>query len=179
MAAAGFKRIGRGLRFVAPPGVVADVPHVMPMVRDGFDVIIDIRIKMLPGLPLVSRAGNDVIQMRNHAGCDKRLAAVVEIDAPGIAGPPGENFKLMPDRMIPPDPGIEGFALFIGRAGLSDFGVRKHAMTAIQPTVRPPDERVQSLMRVVPAEAVQQHVSPRRDILRKLHGRGSLPVFGR
>ena len=40
-------------------------------------------------------------------------------------------------------------------AGLADQGVREHAVTTVEPTVRAPDERVERLVRVLIAESVQ------------------------
>ena len=92
----------------------------MPMVGDRLNVVVRVRIEMLARLPLVPAALNDVIQVRNHAGRAKRLAVVVEIDAPRIARAFGEDFELVPRRMIPPDGRVERDAIGIRRARLAD-----------------------------------------------------------
>ena len=56
------------------------------MIGDRLDVVVGVRIEVGAPLPLVAGALDDVEQMRNHAGRQKRLAVVVEVDAPGIAG---------------------------------------------------------------------------------------------
>src|SRR4051794_6130308 len=110
---------------VAGPAV-AQVGHradVMPMVGNRLNVGVGIRIEMLAGLPLVSGALNDVIQMRNDAGCAKRLAMLVEVNAPRIAGAFGEHFENLPRRVISPDAGVNRHALRLWRARLADFGM--------------------------------------------------------
>jgi hypothetical protein len=42
-------------------------------------------LKVLPGLALEMAALHDVIEVRNHAGGDERIADVVEIEAPLVA----------------------------------------------------------------------------------------------
>ena len=77
------------------------------MVGDRLNVVVGIRVEVLPGLALIAAALNDVIQVRNHAGRDEALAVVVEIDAPGIARAFGEDFERVPRGMIAPDAGVE------------------------------------------------------------------------
>ena len=62
---------------------------------------------MLARLAFVAAALNDVIQVRNHAGRDKCLPMVVEIDAPRIARPLGEDLERMLRGVIAPDAGVD------------------------------------------------------------------------
>ena len=88
----------------------------------------------------------------------KRLAAVVEVDAPGVARAVGEDLELVPRGMIAPDAGVDRRALVGRRARLADVRVREHAVAAVQPAVGSPDERVERLVRVLVAPAVEQHL---------------------
>jgi hypothetical protein len=52
----------------------------------GFDIVVGVRIEMLPCLPEVTPSLYHVVHMRNHAGRDERMTIVVEVKAPWIAG---------------------------------------------------------------------------------------------
>ncbi len=64
------------------------------MVRERLDVVEEEFVEVLPALPVVVRALDDVEEMRDDAGGSERLAVVVEIDAPRIAGAVGETSKV-------------------------------------------------------------------------------------
>ena len=70
--------------------------------------------------------------------------------------------------VIAPDAGIQALPIFVFCSRLADLGMSEDAMTAIEPPVRPPDEGVQRFVRILPAEAIQQHRCARRDIQGKL-----------
>ena len=57
-------------------------------------------------------------------------------------------------------PALIRLALVVGRAGLADVRVREHAVAAVEPAVGSPDERVQRLVRVLAAPAVEQDFRP-------------------
>ena len=132
------------------------VAHVVPVVGDRLDVVVRVRVEVRAGLPLVAAALNDVVQVRDDAGRAERLAVVVEVDAPRVARALGEDFELVPRRMIAPDAGVERHALVVGRARLADARVREHAVAAVEPAVRAPDEGVERLVRVLVGPAVEQ-----------------------
>src|SRR3954453_8118374 len=96
--------------------------------------------------------------MRDNARGAKRLSHVVEIDAPRIARAFRENFEDLFLRVISPNASVDGNAFFIRRARLADARVREDAVTSVQPTVRPPVERVQSLVGVLICEAIEQNL---------------------
>ena len=77
------------------------------MVRTGLDVVEDVGVEVLPGLPLVMSPLDDVKQMRNHAGRDERLTAIVEVDAPRVARAVGEHLEHVSRGMIAPDAGVD------------------------------------------------------------------------
>jgi hypothetical protein len=128
------------------------------VVGDGLDVLVGVRVEVLPGLPLIPPARHDVVEMRDDAGGDEELAMLVVIEPPGIAGAMREDLKLMPHGMVTPHAGIDGLALVIRRARLADAAVREDAMAAIQPAVRAPDEAVERFVRVLGAPAVEEGV---------------------
>ena len=131
--------------------------RIVRVVGDRLDVVVGERIKVLAGLTLVTRGGKDVIEMRDHAGRIEELAARVVIEAPGIARALGEDLEDVARRMEAPDTGVDLHALVVGRARLADDRVREHAVVAVEPAIRTPDEAVERLVRVVEAPAVEQH----------------------
>src|SRR6185436_10147672 len=86
----------------------------------------------------------------------EQLTALIVIQAPRVAAAMSENLKLKPSRMISPNPGTQFELLLFGGIGLADAGVVEHALNAIKPAVRPPQEAVQTFMRVLIAKARQQ-----------------------
>ena len=57
----------------------------VPVIRYGFYVIVHVGVEMLPALPVVDATGDDVPQMGNHTGTDKKLSFGIVINAPWIA----------------------------------------------------------------------------------------------
>ena len=104
---------------------------------------------MRPGLPLVAAALDDVVEVRDDAGGDERLAVLVEVDAPGVARAVGEDLEVVPRRVIAPDAGVDRDAVGVGRAGLADARVGEDAVAAVEPAVGAPGERVERLVRVL------------------------------
>src|SRR6187431_552783 len=95
----------------------------MSMIRNRLDIVVGVRVEMLPGLPLVASALNHVEKMRDYAGLGEELAIRIEIDAPRIAGALGENLELILRGMIAPIARVDLRALRVGGAGLSDVGM--------------------------------------------------------
>src|SRR3954469_1770400 len=106
-------------------------------------------------LPLVAAALDDVIAVRNDAGFDEGLAAVIEIEAPRIAGAVGEDFENVTRRMIAPNCRVHRHALSVRRSRLADKRMREDAVAAIEPAVGAPGERIERLVGVLIAEAVE------------------------
>ena len=134
------------------------IAGVVRVVGDGLDVFVSVRVEVLPGLPLIPSAGDDVVEMRNDARGDEPLAMLVVIEPPRVAGAMREDLELMPHGMETPHAGIDGLALVIRRARLTDAAVREDAMAAIQPAVRAPDEAVERFVGVLGAPAVEEDV---------------------
>ena len=128
------------------------------MVGDRLDVVEGVRIEVLAGLPLVAGARNHVIQVRDDAGGRERVAVVVEVEAPRIAGALGEDLEGLPGRVIAPDRAVELLTLGIRRSRLADVRVREDAVAAVEPAVGAPREGVERLVGVLIAPAVEQHL---------------------
>ena len=52
--------VAGGLGFVSPPGVIANIPHIMRMIGDGFNVIEYVGIEMLASLSVIAGSLNNV-----------------------------------------------------------------------------------------------------------------------
>ena len=61
------------------------IAYIMCMVRDGFNVIIGIGVKMFPALSLITSALNDMEHVRNHTNRNKWMSILIKINAPRIA----------------------------------------------------------------------------------------------
>ena len=126
----------------------------MRVVGYGLDVLIGVGVEVLPGLPVIPPAGDDVVEVRYDARGDEPLAMLVVIETPGIAGAMREDLKLMAHRMIAPDTGIDGLAMVIGGAGLANAAVREDAVAAVEPAVWAPNEAVERFVGILGAPAV-------------------------
>src|SRR5687768_14094647 len=104
--------------------------------------------------------------MRNDARLDEALTHRIEIDAPRIARSVREHLELPFLRMKTPDARVDLCPLIIGRADRSDLGMSEDAMAAVEPTVRPPQERVQRLVGVFESPAVEQDLRLARRLRR-------------
>ena len=134
---------------VAPAGAVGLVvaavgirAEVVEMIGDRLDVVVGVGVEMLTTLPMIPRPLNDVKRMRNHARLDEGLAAVVEVEAPRIAGALGEGLEDMPRRMIAPDCRVHRDPFRRRRAGFADFRVGEDAVTTVEPAVRSPGKSI-------------------------------------
>ena len=67
--------------------------EVVAVVGDRLDVVVGVRVEVRPGLALVAAALDDVVEVRDDAGGQERLALGVEVDAPGVARAVGEDLE--------------------------------------------------------------------------------------
>src|SRR5947208_364587 len=111
---------------------------------------------MLPRLALVAAALDDVEAVRDDAGLDERLAVLVEVEAPWIAGAVGEHLELVLGRMVTPDARVDRHAVLLGHSRLADLRVCEDTVAAVEPAVRAPGERVERFVRVLVAPAIQE-----------------------
>ena len=144
------------LRAAGDVRLIPLIARVVQMVGDGFDVVVGVRIEMRTRLSLVTSALDHVKQMWNHTRLDNALPVFVEVNAPRIARALGENLEDMFRRMITPDTGVDARPLAVRRSGFADVGMCEHTMTTVKPAVRSPLERVQRLVRILPAPAVEK-----------------------
>ena len=163
--------IGRGpgrFRLVAPPGRVRKIANIVLMIRNRFDIIVRVRIEVLATLSMVASTLDHMPQMRNHAGRDKSLPLVIEVDTPRIAGAIHESFKDVLLRMISPDCSVERKSSLIGVTRLAYFGMREHAMTSVEPSIWSPNKRVQRFMSILPAKPIAKNDRSRGHVFGEL-----------
>ena len=96
--------------------------------------------------------------MLDHADGREGVAVVVEVEPPRVAGAFREDFEHVLRRVKTPDPGVEALTLRGGCARFAHVGMCEHAVRAIEPSVGPPGERVEHLVRVVVSPAVEHHL---------------------
>ena len=131
--------------------------RVVRMVGNRLDVVVGKRIKVLAGLTLVAGAGENMIEVRNHAGRVEELAARIVIQTPRIARAFGEDLENMASRMKAPDTGVDLHALRVGSARLTHDRVGEDAVVAVEPAIGTPDEAIERLVRVLETPAIEQH----------------------
>ena len=146
---------GRG---PAVPGVRALLAHPVHVIGDRLHVVVDVWIEMFAGLALVSRALDHVKEMLDHADGREGVAVVVEVEPPRVAGAFREDFEHVFRRVKTPDPGVEALTLRVGCARFPHVGMCEHAVRAIEPSVGPPRERVEHLVRVLVSPSVEHHL---------------------
>src|SRR4051794_26629908 len=95
-----------------------------------------------------------VEEVGDDAGGEEPLAALVEVQAPGVAGPLGDVFEGGGRGVIPPDAAVDGRAFLLGRAGLADVGGLGDAVAAVEPAVRAPRQAIDHVVPALPRPAV-------------------------
>ena len=85
----------------------AAVRRAVPVIGDRLDVAVDVRIEVLAALALVDAAGDDVPEVRDHAGADEELALGVVVDAPRVAEAVRDDLEHVLRRVIPPDAAVD------------------------------------------------------------------------
>src|SRR5262249_38726363 len=131
-------------------------PDVMQVVGDGRDVGVGVEVKVVARLALVAGPLNNVEAVRDDARLAERLAAVVEVEAPRVAGAVGEYLEDVARRVVAPDAGVDRDAVLVGRARLADARVGEDTVAAVEPAVRAPDEAIERLVGVLVVPAVEQ-----------------------
>ena len=112
------------------------------MIGDGFDIVVNVPVKMSAALTMVTPALDHVPKVRDDTGGDEGLAAVIKIQPPRIARAPSEDLELVLGGMITPHAGVDLLALLVRRSGLANIAVGENAVAAIEPAIRPPSEAV-------------------------------------
>ena len=142
------------------------------VIGDGLDVAVDVRVEMLAALAMVDAAGDDVKEMRDHAGADEELALGVVVDAPRVAEAVGDDLEHVLGRMVAEDPAVDvdavpfqdvvGERLFVFvepalTRRLSHFRRRRIALESVQPSIGTPVQAVDDLVPVADAPSRQTH----------------------
>ena len=129
----------------------------MAMIGDGLDIIEDVRIDVAAALTVIDAAGDDMPEMRDHAGGDEDLAVVIKVHSPRIAEAVRDDFKAVLRWMVTPNTTINVLTIFdrnLGReriALVEDFaaiGRLAHgracgeALAAVEPAIGSPIEAI-------------------------------------
>ena len=101
----------------------------MAVIGNRPNIAVNIRAEMTSSLAMVNTTGNNVPQMRNHAGCNKQLTVSVVINTPRIAESMGDHLKAIFCRVIPPYTAVDISGL-IGKLDL----LREIIVVTIEPT---------------------------------------------
>src|SRR2546425_3370870 len=136
--------------------VIAETGKILGRIRDDEGRVV--RIRLIPKMTALNDVSRRSPAPIAAAVRHEYLSALVIIEAPLVAAAVGEYLEMAAHRVITPHARAEFDALRVGRARFSDAGVVEHSLVAIEPTVRPPHETVQTLVRVLVSEAVQQYL---------------------
>ena len=139
----------------ALPGVVTR-SIVVTVVGDFGEFDVGVGVEVLPCLPDVATALDDVEEVGDDTGADEEVTVLVEVETPGVAGTVGIDFEFVPSGVVAPDGGVEGDALIVGSAGFADFGVGEDAVAAVEPAVGTPGEAVEGFVGVLVAPAIEE-----------------------
>ena len=117
--------------------LVCQVESCTPMcrgvavIRNGLNVVVNVRVEMTTCLPVVAPALNDVKHVWNDAGSDERLTVLIKIESPGITGAIGKYLELFIEGVVAPHPGVDLLALTVRSTGLADIGMSKDPMSPV------------------------------------------------
>ena len=128
----------------------------MQVVRNGHEIIVDIRVEMLTRLSEVGPTLDNMVKVGNHAGRREPIPILVEVEAPRIANPVGEDFEFMLRGVIAPDARIDRITLGVGRPRLADARMREDAVTSIEPAIGSPGKAIERFVRILVAPAIEQ-----------------------
>jgi len=125
------------------------------VIRDRFQVVERVGVEVAARLPLVAASLDDVKCVGDDAGGYESLAVIVKINSPWVACAVREDFELVADGVISPDPGIYRDPLVNRGSWSSDAAVREYPLATVEPAVGSPVQGVQDLMSVLKPPAVQ------------------------
>ena len=108
----------------------------------GLDVVINMGIKMFPGLSMKASALHYVPKVWNYAGGNESLSSIIEVYSPWVTSAPAKDFEFFLGGMIAPYPGVDALTFAIRCSGFADIAMSEHAVAAIEPAVRAPGETV-------------------------------------
>ena len=148
------------------------VGRAVPVIRDRFDIIKDIRVNVFAPLTVVNAAGNHMPKVRNHTSGDEHLAVIIKIQAPRIAETVGDHFKPILCRMIAPHSAVDELPVFHLNTSweciplvqdrpsvqrLADRRGRGKSLAAVKPTVRSPSKAIKDLVPISNTPARKAH----------------------
>ena len=109
----------------------APMSRGVAMIRNGLDVVVDVRVEVATCLPMVAPPLNDVKHVRNNAGGYESLSVLIKIQPPGVTGAVGEDLELLVEGVVAPHPGVNLLAITVGSIGLPNIGMGKDSMSSI------------------------------------------------
>ena len=107
---------------------------------------VNVRVRVGAVHPRVVASRHDVEQMVDHAVRDEHLTVLVEIEPPRIGGAVGDDLEQLLRRVKAPDAAVEEDAILLGHAGLADVRLRLNTVATVEPTIRPPDQRIEDVV---------------------------------
>ncbi len=155
----------------------AAVRGPVAMIGDRLDVGVDVRVEVLPALPVIDAARDHVPEVRDHAGADQQLPLGVVVDAPGIAEAVRHDLEDVLRRMVAPDAAIEVHTLALEQVlrkrllvavdaplalRLPDLRRGGIPLQPVEPAVRPPVQAVDGLVAVADPPAGEPHFDRRQ-----------------
>ena len=130
----------------------------MRVVPNRLDVVVNIGVHVRTALLVIDAPLHDVKQVWNHAARRESLSVIVEVKSPGIGQSASEDLKLLPSRMVTPDSTVDKLPRFVILSRFGDSRLREDSMASVEPTVGAPVKAIQSLVAIVDAPAIQQHL---------------------
>ena len=109
---------------------------------DGFDVIINMGIKMLSSLSMKASALHYVPKVWDYAGGNESLSSIIEVYPPWITSTPAKDFEFFLGGMIAPHASVDALTFAIRCSQFADIAMSEHTVASIKPAVRAPGETV-------------------------------------
>ena len=149
-----------GLAVLAgPPARVLPAPAgPVDVVGRAAEQAVGVRVGVLAVHPLVVRPGHDVVEVRDDAVGDERLAEGVEVEPPGVRRAVRHDLEDLAGRVVAPDAAVEGGAVLLGRPRRADAGVGQDPVAPPEPAVGAPDQAVEHVVLGLGVPAVEDHL---------------------
>ena len=123
--------------FVRSPRII-----LVYVLGNGLDVIINMGIKMFPGLSMKAPALHNVPKVWDYAGGNESLSSIIEVYPPWVTSAPAKHFEFFLGGMIAPHASVDALAFAIRCSGFADIAMSEHTVASIKPAVRAPGETV-------------------------------------
>ena len=128
------------------------------VIPNGLDIVVHVWVHVLLALFVVNASLHDMKKVRNDAAGGEALTHVVEVESPRIGQTLGENFEFLRLGMKTPDSTVYEFTVFLCGARLPDLRSSEHPMASVHPTVRTPNEAIESFVTVMNSPTIEQNL---------------------